>query len=857
MKLIDFAARQVPPEAIKSAGYDGVVAYVSESRPGANFGAKPLTREYADALRAAGLQIVSNFQYGKPGGLAPSDFTRGFDGGVADAKTAARLHADAGGPDTAPILFSIDDDIDLTTWNDVAVDWFRGINSVLGVERTGIYGHSRVCAWAIQDGVVGRSSTPGHHWVWQTKAWSQGHREDAAVLFQGVIDTPSNPGPLIGSTRVDVNDVLAADFGQWDLDRTALAAASSPSFTEHTDIRSPYHGTRQTAVKWFVLHTEDGNSASAHNLAKYLSNNLNRVSYHYAVDNDGQLYSLVDTNRYSNSVFEPGNSKSINIAFAGSHASWSRQTWLDRMQRGIDIAAYIAVRDCRRNGLEAHVISPEAARAGRTGITDHNGVVIATGVGDHTDVGPGFPWDYFRQKLGEYTAPEAQPAPPFPGGPIRDGVTGPDVVLVQNRLNAVDDAGLLVDGEFAAITGRAVTTFQTDRGLDPDGQVGQATWDRLFLAARHDAVPAARPMAGPFRDVTGPGITSSVGMEAADLGIMRWDPNRQAIAAMFGDNFELVGMRGDWQSPSIVMYDRDHNVLGIPDRGNRIAHNTKRRQLWPYGHNNPDYDTVLPCDFIYLNGWWYVAVMLSKGRLDAPNAQWRTEFWRSRDLVDWGNGPIGPGFDHRTGDHPGNTMLTFDRIGDWVYIFGTGGLTRRDPIWMWRNRADEFPNGYWEPWGFRPDNGWRWGNANEQSPILRGAYGELCFRNVQGNCVLSYFDAGAGKTHARTIEIPEHNWQDGANLLDYAFAWQVPNLYGGYISPMSRLNEPNGMQFFVSQWSGPPHNEPYRVMLVRGTLPARGPLRNDPLPGLDVIVRAAGAAPGGVNGAGNGQVVLV
>src|SRR5689334_16727065 len=107
MRLIDFAARKISPADIKAAGYDGVVAYVSESRPGANFGAKPLTRDYADSLRAAGLHVVSNYQYGKPGGAVPSDYTRGFDGGVADARTAMRLHAEAGGPDTAPILFSI------------------------------------------------------------------------------------------------------------------------------------------------------------------------------------------------------------------------------------------------------------------------------------------------------------------------------------------------------------------------------------------------------------------------------------------------------------------------------------------------------------------------------------------------------------------------------------------------------------------------------------------------------------------------------------------------------------------------------------------------------------------------------
>ena len=219
MRLIDFAERRIPPDQIKAAGYDGVVNYVSDSRPGANFEAKPITREYADSLRAAGLQIVSNFQYGKPGWPDPSDFTRGYDGGVADAQTALRLHDAAGGGASAPIFFSVDDDIDQNTWNSLAVQWFRGINSVLGVDRTGIYGHSQACGWAIRDGVIGNSTTAGHRWAWQTRSWSHGEREPMAVLYQAVVNSPGNPGPLLGGINVDVDDVLAPDFGQWDLHR--------------------------------------------------------------------------------------------------------------------------------------------------------------------------------------------------------------------------------------------------------------------------------------------------------------------------------------------------------------------------------------------------------------------------------------------------------------------------------------------------------------------------------------------------------------------------------------------------------------------------------------------------------------
>jgi hypothetical protein len=220
LRLIDFSERLVAPEEIKSAGYDGALVYVSELRPGADFDFKPVTREYADALRAAGLHVVSCYQYGKPGWPTPSDYTRGYDGGVADAQTALRLHAAAAGGDSAPIFFSVDEDIDANIWKGVAVQWFHGINSVLGVERTGIYGHSRACAWAIGDGVVGRSTSPGHWWAWQTKVWSGGEREPRAVLYQSVVDTAANPGVLMGGTHVDVDEVLATDFGQWDFARS-------------------------------------------------------------------------------------------------------------------------------------------------------------------------------------------------------------------------------------------------------------------------------------------------------------------------------------------------------------------------------------------------------------------------------------------------------------------------------------------------------------------------------------------------------------------------------------------------------------------------------------------------------------
>ena len=49
--------------------------------------------------------------------------------------------------------------------------------------------------------------------------WSHGDRDTDAVLYQAVVTPRRTRGPLLGGINVDVDDVLAADFGQWDFPR--------------------------------------------------------------------------------------------------------------------------------------------------------------------------------------------------------------------------------------------------------------------------------------------------------------------------------------------------------------------------------------------------------------------------------------------------------------------------------------------------------------------------------------------------------------------------------------------------------------------------------------------------------------
>jgi hypothetical protein len=65
--------------------------------------------------------------------------------------------------------------------------------------------------------------------------------------------------------------------------------------------------------------------------------------------------------------------------------------------------------------------------------------------------------------------------------------------------------------------------------------------------------------------------------------------------------------------------------------------------------------------------------------------------------------------------------------------------------------------------------------------------------------------------------------------VDYAHGHQFPQLYGGYICDDSRLSEPDGMKFVVSQWNTST-NDPYHVVAFADTLDAVGPLIEPDLP---------------------------
>jgi N-acetyl-anhydromuramyl-L-alanine amidase AmpD len=191
---------------------------------------------------------------------------------------------------------------------------------------------------------------------------------------------------------------------------------SRPDFNEYW-VESPSSQDRGgTKVDLWLIHTQEG-AGNADSLAQFLANPSNGVSYHYTVSEDPDdhgvtVCDVVDTDLASWSVLS-ANDRSINLCFAGSSVKWSRAQWLQQ-SRAINVAAYLCVQDCLKYGIAPNVILPPY-RSDPPGISDHRYVTDHLGDGTHTDVGPNFPWDVFRDAINKYwqlaTATATAPAP--------------------------------------------------------------------------------------------------------------------------------------------------------------------------------------------------------------------------------------------------------------------------------------------------------------------------------------------------------------------------------------------------------------------------------------------------------------
>lgn len=221
--IIDYSAGVPSAADVKNAGHVGAVRYVSQPREAWMRG-KPIGKNELDDFYRNGLSIAFVYQYGKE---HDSDIKRGYAGGVSDA-TAVLQHLQSLGRGDAACFFAVDYNISLSEWNDFGVEYFRGVNDILGVARTGIYGHSRIISWAVEDGVIADCGE-GHFLAWQTAAWSGGELAPEAVLFQKIGTV------TVGGVQCDVNEILWHEWGQTNASGTPHTQLTQPMTEEMPD----------------------------------------------------------------------------------------------------------------------------------------------------------------------------------------------------------------------------------------------------------------------------------------------------------------------------------------------------------------------------------------------------------------------------------------------------------------------------------------------------------------------------------------------------------------------------------------------------------------------------------------------
>lgn len=184
---IDYAWAHPNPQAIKDAGFDFVVRYYSRDP------SKNLSRAEADALAAAGLWIVGNWEHGAQDALG------GYAAGVANARLARSLADACGQPVARPIYES--DDWDVTPAQEATVtEYLRGWDAQIGLAQVGEYAGFYPLKAQRDAGVTS--------WEWQPRAWSGGQWEARVNIRQ-------TGTAMVGGVLVDVNEAWTADYGQW------------------------------------------------------------------------------------------------------------------------------------------------------------------------------------------------------------------------------------------------------------------------------------------------------------------------------------------------------------------------------------------------------------------------------------------------------------------------------------------------------------------------------------------------------------------------------------------------------------------------------------------------------------------
>jgi N-acetyl-anhydromuramyl-L-alanine amidase AmpD len=163
------------------------------------------------------------------------------------------------------------------------------------------------------------------------------------------------------------------------------------------------HKTPRT-VRVIVIHDMEAAERldTAEAIARYFRDmpDDRKASAHCCIDADSVVQCVHDRDV---AYAAPGcNNDGIQLELAG-YGKQSRQQWLDTYgQSLLGLAGNVTAQYCLKYGIPVQHLTDDQLKRGMRGIVGHDQVSRVYHKSDHTDPGPGFPWDVLMSRTSQY-----------------------------------------------------------------------------------------------------------------------------------------------------------------------------------------------------------------------------------------------------------------------------------------------------------------------------------------------------------------------------------------------------------------------------------------------------------------------
>jgi Putative peptidoglycan binding domain/N-acetylmuramoyl-L-alanine amidase len=267
---------------------------------------------------------------------------------------------------------------------------------------------------------------------------------------------------------------------------------------KRVSIPSPNYSSRSGAgARLIVLHTTEG-ARTYQDLGAFFGRSSTKASSHVGIDDTAGVvgeYVARSQKAWTQAKANPYSVSAELCAFA----KWAPSDWEKHPVMLRNAADWVA-EEAKALNIPLVKLTAAQAQGGGRGICQHHDLGAAGG--GHWDCGPGFPMDRVLEMArganpSSPPAPSPSPAPsparpaapgpsgasapPYPGRALRQGISGNDVRQWQQKMSG-RGWGIAVDGVYGPASARACKSFQAEKALPVNGEVGPETWAATWAA---------------------------------------------------------------------------------------------------------------------------------------------------------------------------------------------------------------------------------------------------------------------------------------------------------------------------------------------------------------------------------------